>query len=428
MFNTPGKNATLMCCLYSMPFKLVILLYLLPFLVIAQSIPPWQEGYFDIHHINTGSGNCTFFVFPDGTTMLLDAGDVDRSAKARINNPLKNAPRLPDTTFSAAQSISEYLSHISPKIDRIEYAIISHFHPDHYGTIDRFSKTSRKGSYKLSGITEVHEYIPIKKLIDRNYPSYSYPVDIAKHHFDSATFSNYLRFIQSQIVSKAFSVEALQPGSMNQIVLRSSRYPSFQVRNVKVNGDIWTGKGNSFNNVLPQTISSTVYNENPLSLAFKISYGAFDYFTGGDMTGLTGFGLPAWFDVETPVARVVGKVDAMTLNHHGIRDASNEFFLRTLAPRVIIQQSWSSNHPGEEVLHRIISPATYEGPRDIFATYVHDETIITYGGWLTGNYKSTRGHIVIRVSPGGSKFMVYILDDSRVGQPLAKTFGPYISK
>ena len=175
-------------------------------------------------------------------------------------------------------------------------------------------------------------------------------------------------------------------------------------------------------------MTSNLNNENPLSLAFKISYGAFDYFTGGDMTGLTGFGLPAWFDMETPVAKVVGKVDAMTLNHHGIRDASNEFFLKTLAPRVIVQQSWSSNHPGEEVLHRIISPATYEGPRDIFATYVHDETITTYGRWLTDNYKSTRGHIIIRVLTGGSEFMVYVLDDNRVGQPLIKTFGPYESK
>lgn len=395
----------------------------------AQSIPPWQEGYFDIHHINTGSGNCTVFVFPDGTTMLLDAGDVDRSPKARANNPLKIAPRLPDTTFSAAQSISQYLAHLSPKIDRIDYAIISHFHPDHYGTINQFSKTSQKGAYKLSGITEVHEYIPIKKLIDRNYPTYSYPVDIAKNHFDSATFLNYLRFIHSQVGTKAFSVEALQPGSMSQITLgQSSRYPTFQVRNVKVNGDIWTGKGNTFNNILPHTMTSNLNNENPLSLAFKISYGAFDYFTGGDMTGLTGFGLPAWFDMETPVAKVVGKVDAMTLNHHGIRDASNEFFLKTLAPRVIVQQSWSSNHPGEEVLYRIISPATYEGPRDIFATYVHDETITTYGRWLTDNYKSTRGHIIIRVLKGGSEFMVYVLDDNRVGQPLIKTFGPYESK
>jgi len=410
--------------------KLFILLLLVPWIVKGQSISSWQEGLLDIHHINTGSGNSTYFVFPDGTTMLLDAGDVDRSAKTRINNPLKIAPRLPDSTFSAAQSIHEYLVHVSPAATQIDYAVITHFHPDHYGAIDPFSKTSRYGSYKLSGITEVHEYIPIKKLIDRNYPAYKYPVDIAKNNFDSATFSNYLIFIQHHLSRKSFSVEALKAGSKNQVTLlhKSTRYPSFQVRNIQSNGDIWTGEGDGSVNALPASISRNLYNENPLSLAFKISYGAFDYFTGGDMTGITGFGFPAWFDVETPVAKVVGKVDAMTLNHHGMRDASNEFFLKTLAPRVIVQQSWSSNHPGEEVLHRIISPSTYEGQRDIFATYVHRETITTYGRWLTDNYKSIRGHIVIRVLHGGSEFMVYILDDARRDLPIVKTFGPYTSK
>lgn len=114
------------------------------------------------------------------------------------------------------------------------------------------------------------------------------------------------------------------------------------MRNIKSNGDIWTGDGDGSTNVFPPSISRNLYNENPLSMAFKISFGTFDYFTGGDMTGITGFGFPAWFDVETPVAKVVGTVDAMTLNHHGMRDASNEFFLKTLAPQVIIQQSWSS--------------------------------------------------------------------------------------
>ena len=158
--------------LFTYMHNVFIILLLVPWIVKGQSISPWQDGLLDIHHINTGSGNCTFFVFPDGTTMLLDAGDVDRSAKARINNPLKIAPRLPDSTFSAAQSINEYLARISPAATQIDYAVITHFHPDHYGAISPLSKTSHYGSYKLSGITEVHEYIPIKKLIDRNYPVY----------------------------------------------------------------------------------------------------------------------------------------------------------------------------------------------------------------------------------------------------------------
>ena len=32
----------------------------------------------DIHHINTGRGDCTFCILPDGTTLLIDAGENNR--------------------------------------------------------------------------------------------------------------------------------------------------------------------------------------------------------------------------------------------------------------------------------------------------------------------------------------------------------------
>lgn len=40
-------------------------------------LPVWKEGYLDLHHINTGRGSAAFYVFPDGTTLLLDAGEMD---------------------------------------------------------------------------------------------------------------------------------------------------------------------------------------------------------------------------------------------------------------------------------------------------------------------------------------------------------------
>ena len=35
----------------------------------------WRPGEFKIHFIHTGVGECLFFVFPDGTTLMLDCGD-----------------------------------------------------------------------------------------------------------------------------------------------------------------------------------------------------------------------------------------------------------------------------------------------------------------------------------------------------------------
>ena len=33
----------------------------------------------ELHHINTGRGNAGFYIFPDGTTMLVDAGDMSET-------------------------------------------------------------------------------------------------------------------------------------------------------------------------------------------------------------------------------------------------------------------------------------------------------------------------------------------------------------
>ena len=39
----------------------------------GSTLPMWQEGWLDIHAINTGRGESFWFILPDGTTMLLDA-------------------------------------------------------------------------------------------------------------------------------------------------------------------------------------------------------------------------------------------------------------------------------------------------------------------------------------------------------------------
>ena len=66
--------------------------------VVGEPLPAWQKGYLDLHHINTGRGNCAFFILPDGTTMLVDAGEQSpldprttspRNAQIRPNDSLK---------------------------------------------------------------------------------------------------------------------------------------------------------------------------------------------------------------------------------------------------------------------------------------------------------------------------------------------------
>ncbi|MEQ6120547.1 MBL fold metallo-hydrolase [Reichenbachiella sp. MALMAid0571] len=377
----------------------------------------WETGYLDIHHINTGKGDACFMILPDGTTVIFDVGNMDSNEFLKKNSPLKVTSIIPNDSLSAPQWIARYIRHmLNGAINTsIDYALISHFHSDHF-----------------AGIVELGELIPIKKIIDRDYPKYDYPLDLKGHfignHSEAKKFREYLKFIDKNPVV----AESIQVGKTSQIILKTNpeKYPTFKITSVKGNATIWNGTGTETFEYFSKEDMLQFYNgdyhENPLSLAIKLSYGKFDYFTGGDNTGLQGFGLPDWFDVETPMAKAVGKVEVMTLNHHGNRDATNEFFVNKLDPKVVVQQSWCSDHPGQEVYQRLAYNSGTMEDRDIFSTNMHQETLVTYGPFFGGKYKSTHGHIVIRVAPGGTNYMVYILDERSLS--ITSEFGPYLSE
>jgi hypothetical protein len=64
--------------------------------------------------------------------------------------------------------------------------LITHFHADHMGQINPSSPISQDGDYRLSGITEVDARWPIRCLIDRAWPDYTYPAP-----FQDQTMANY---------------------------------------------------------------------------------------------------------------------------------------------------------------------------------------------------------------------------------------------
>lgn len=398
----------------------------------------WQEEYLDIHHINTGRGVCSFFALPDGTTMLLDAGDLDDAPYANPGAkswPLTVTEPYPDNSKNSGEWIVNYIKQVMPYNWRasLDYAILTHFHSDHMGVVTPQTKTSLNGNYKLTGFTQVGDLIPMRKIIDRDYPNYDFPTDLKKaYKAEPSIFLNYLQFVEYH-KKNGLQVEALKVGADQQIVLQKTpdKYPNFKIRGVKNNGTIWTGKGaDTFIHFTADSVldAKKKFNENPLSMAIKLSYGKFDYFTGGDNTGLQGYGLPKWFDTETPMGKAVGKVEVTTLNHHGNRDATNENFLRSLQPKAVIEQTWCSDHPGQEVMHRLLSDHIYRGEKNIFATNIQQNTMGTLGFWFTRGYKSLFGHIITRVLPGGNSFYILIAETVDQKVRIKKVFGPYYSE
>ncbi|NDV15849.1 MBL fold metallo-hydrolase [Muricauda sp. TY007] len=413
------------------PFMLIIILMIQFSHGQKQQLPDWEPGFLDIHHINTGRGDAAFMIFPDGTTLLVDAGDMSET-HARTTSS-RNAKLVPNGSKTAPEWIVDYIDQFLPtKQERkLDYALITHYHDDHFGEVDSLRKIAL-GGYQLTGIMEVGTLIPINTLIDRGF---EFPVNLKDGKVQSQerfskdnygmipTLKEYWKFIDYQSEKVGLKNEALQVGSNHQIVLQQhpTDYPDFSVRNIASSGTIWAGYNDTFYTLFEQ---GEYHGENPLSNVIRIDYGKFNYYTGGDISGIDGFGQTDLDALESHVAPVIGAVDVATLNHHGNRDSQNPFYVRTIRPRVWIQQNWTADHPGEEVLRRITSKELYPGDRDIFSTIMLQGTKDVIGGRLD-QYKGQEGHIVVRVYDNGDSYDIYVLDDTTEEREIKSKHGPY---
>ncbi|MBO0342337.1 hypothetical protein J0654_11810 [Muricauda lutimaris] len=410
---------------------LLVIILMVQLLQGQQQLPEWQPGYLDIHHINTGRGDAAFMVFPDGTTFLVDAGDMSETHPRTTSG--RNAKLVPNRSKTAPEWIVDYIDQFLPKKQerKLDYALITHYHDDHFGEIDSL-RIIAPGGYQLTGIMEVGTLIPIKKMIDRGF---DFPIDLKDKKVQSQerfskdaygmipTLKDYWKFIDHQSDKVGLKNEALQVGSNHQITLKHhpNDYPGFSVQNIASNGNIWTGYDDSVYSLFKE---GEYPGENPLSNVIRIDYGKFNYYTGGDISGIDGFGQTDMDALESHVAPVIGAVDVATLNHHGNRDSQNPLYVRTIRPRVWIQQNWTADHPGEEVLRRITSKKLYPGDRDIFSTIMLQGTKDVIGGRLD-QYKSQEGHIVVRVYNNGDSYDIYVLDDTSEKREIVSKHGPY---
>jgi hypothetical protein len=385
--------------------------------VVGRSLPPWTEGVLDIHHISTGKGNAAFAIFPDGTTLLIDAGAATQ--------PIPYAAARPNDSRRPGEWIAGYIENFHPgPLPVLDYALLTHFDPDHMGLVDQSSPLAPSGAYRLSGITDVAERVGIRTIIDRGSPDYDYPEPLTDE-----TMENYRRFLVHHAEREGLTVERFIPGRNDQITLMydTTGYPGFEVRNLASNGVVWTGTGTNTRHHIPplESLAAEDFpNENMLSNAIRLSYGPFDYYTGGDLTGIPNIGDPQWKNLETPVAQAMGPVDVHVVNHHGSIDPASPFFLATVRPRVHVIPAWSPTHPAPSVLKRLLSARAYPGPRDVFILEFREPTKAAIGP-RAEQVKSDGGHVVVRVTPGGASYRVFVLDNSSESFIVKSIHGPY---
>jgi beta-lactamase superfamily II metal-dependent hydrolase len=384
---------------------------------VSNTLPPWTPGTLDIHHLATGRGNASFVQLPDGTTLLVDAGDVGGDAGTSAS-----------ASRSAGASIVRYIrSMIADQSPRLDYAVVTHFHPDHMGRVSGTERKSSRGPYLRSGLTEVADDLPIATMIDRGY-DYNPPAATDR------AFANYRAFVEARTADGSMTHVVARAGAADQIVGRrkDERSSAYVVRVVSVNDRVWTGAGNASKIRFPPAASIGVPedrpDENMCSVTLRITYGRFDYFTGGDQPGFPTPGAAAWHDLESDVARAIGPTDVHVVNHHGSIEAENLFWLATLQSRVMIVPAWAPTHPSPDVLKRMLSTRVYPKPRDVFVTELRDATKATIGP-RAAQVASDHGHIVVRVEPGGARYWVVVVDDDAADSLRVRMVkGPYPSE
>src|SRR5262249_20285371 len=118
--------------------------------LVGQPLPPWTRGTLDIHQISTGRGNSALLVFPDGTPLLVDAGAAGDGQVIADTEPRPNASRTAGGWIAAY--VDRALRNVADAVaaaPRLDYAVLTHFHPDHMGQVTPASRSSADGRYKL---------------------------------------------------------------------------------------------------------------------------------------------------------------------------------------------------------------------------------------------------------------------------------------
>lgn len=373
------------------------------------SLPAWKEGCLDIHFISTGRGECAFYVLPDGTTLLVDAGEVETNG-----SKYPFVRQRPDSLTRPADAYARYIRHFMPAIarDSLDYVLLTHFHIDHMGKLESWYTRDPEGGFILSGITAVHEKVPFRTVIDRSWPDYE---ATASDVYGKKTLRNWIRFMHYGDSTGCFRAEGFKLGSSSQLALRHhpDRYPAFRILNVASNGWFWDGE----KAVDAYDRSVEMPRENGCSCCILLRYGDFDWYSGGDCHERP---------MEIAMAGALGRpIEAMKANHHLAWHTMDTLALSVVRPRVIVCAAFDSHKPDIPVLREnIFSEAGYSGPRSLYITST-EPSILTRMPELAGQAASLDGHVVIRVLPGGKSFYVYVLDDCDADYRVVKRDGPF---
>ncbi len=239
-----------------------------------------QAAGLRIYWVDVEGGAATLLVTPAGESILIDSGNPGRRDAERIHRVATGRAGL----------------------KAIDHHVVTHWHLDHYGGVERLS-----------------QLMPIHRFYHRGIPE-SLPEDRA----------NFPVLIDAFKRAAAGRETILKPG--DRLPLKPSRFgPSVEMRCLCANGDVVPDDPSAAPNDLagehqPKPDDPT---DNAKSLGFLIRFGDFRFLDLGDLTWNIEYKLIAPTDK-------IGAVDVYQSTHHGLEVSNHPSLIRTVRPRVVI--------------------------------------------------------------------------------------------
>jgi len=241
-------------------------------------------GELEIHHIQALNSDATLIISPIRKTMLID-GCGDGQGFAVV---------LPYVVEQLRKK----------GIDRLDYILAGNYKPERIGGLDEIIY----GLDREPGTSD--DLLPAEAVYDRGWSSEGREYE----DYVRAAGAKRLTIGDGTVIDMGYGVSIACVG-VNGNGLLQPPYLAYDT------------EGHDPDNPCA---------EEDYSIALKITYGDFSYFTGGDLPGTDVSGEPNCHDIESSLISETGEVDVYRVNNRGSRFSSNQAFAAALNPAASI--------------------------------------------------------------------------------------------